>query len=47
MFMVSGGVVIAVETGAPAEFLDQPSGDFGVLDHLALSHRQFFHCLKW
>jgi hypothetical protein len=39
MFMVSGGVVIPVETGAPAEFLDQPSGDFGVLDHLALSHR--------
>jgi hypothetical protein len=39
MFMVSGGVVIPVETGAPAEFMDQPAGDYGVLDHLALGHR--------
>ena len=39
MFMVSGGVVIPVETGGPMEFLDEPAGDFGVLDRLALSHR--------
>ncbi len=39
MFMVSGGVIIPVETGGPAEFLDEPAGDFGVLDRLALSHR--------
>ncbi|HLJ19922.1 MAG TPA: hypothetical protein VKU84_06980 [Stellaceae bacterium] len=38
MFMVSGGVVIPVETSGPAEFLDLPAGDFGVLDRLALSH---------
>lgn len=39
LFMVSGGVIIPVETGGPAEFLDEPAGDFGVLDRLALSHR--------
>ncbi|MGH7122812.1 MAG: hypothetical protein ACREFI_00460 [Stellaceae bacterium] len=39
MFMVSGGVIIPVETGGPAEFLDESAGDFGVLDRLALSHR--------
>jgi hypothetical protein len=39
MFMVSGGVIIPVETGGPAEFLDEPTPDFGVLDRLALSHR--------
>jgi hypothetical protein len=39
MFMVSGGVIIPVETGGPAEFLDEPAPDFGVLDRLALSHR--------
>jgi hypothetical protein len=39
MFMVSGGVIIPVETGAPADFLDATVGDLGVLDHLALSHR--------
>lgn len=39
MFMVSGGVRIPIETGAPAEFLDRAADDFGVLDHLALSHR--------
>ena len=39
MFMVSGGMMIPVETASPAEFLDEPAGDFGVLDRLALSHR--------
>jgi len=38
MFMISRGTVIPVETGAPAEFLDQPARDLGVLDHLALGH---------
>lgn len=37
--MVSGGVIIPVETGGPAEYLDEPAPDFGVLDRLALSHR--------
>jgi hypothetical protein len=39
MFMVSGGVIIPVETSGPAEYLDEPAPDFGVLDRLALSHR--------
>jgi hypothetical protein len=39
MFMVSGGVIIPVETGGLAEFLDEPAADLGVLDRLALSHR--------
>ncbi len=39
MFMVSGGIVIPVETAVPTELLGEPAGDSGVLDHLALSHR--------
>src|SRR5215472_3370870 len=39
LFMVSGGVIIPVETGGPAEFLDEPGTDSGMLDRLALSHR--------
>jgi hypothetical protein len=39
MFMISSGTVIPVETGAPAELLDEPARDLGVLDHLVLGHR--------
>ncbi|GEM_PF-2615930 len=39
MFMVSGGTTIPVETRGPAVFLDEPAGDLGVLDSLALGHR--------